>query len=49
MKRQRIKDIKVKTKREIQDLFFKPIIVSIDDIDEFEQKEMKKTVLMTKF
>ena len=29
-------------KREIEVLFFKPIIVSIDHMDKFEQKEMKK-------
>ena len=28
-------------KREIEELFFKPIIVSIDDIDKFEQKEIR--------
>ena len=31
----------VKIKRQIE-LFFKPIIVSIDDMDKFELKEMKK-------
>ena len=30
-------------KREIEELFFKPIMVSIDDMDKFEQKEMNKT------
>ena len=37
-----LKDREVKIKREIEELFFKPIIVSKDDMDEFEQKEMKK-------
>ena len=43
-----LKDIEVKIKREINELFFKPIIVSIvsiDDMDRFEKKknkEMKK-------
>ena len=43
-----LKDIEVKIKREINELFFKPIIVSIvsiDDVDRFEKKknkEMKK-------
>ena len=27
---------------EIDELFFKPIIVSIDDMDKFEQNEMEK-------
>ena len=35
-------DMEVKLKREVEDLFFKPIMVSIDDMDKFEQKEMKK-------
>ena len=42
-----LKDIEVKIKREVNELFFKPIIVSIvsiDDMDRFEEKkkEMKK-------
>ena len=37
-----LKDRELKIKREIEELFFKPIIVSIDDMDKFEQKEMKK-------
>ena len=37
-----MKGREVKIKREIEKLFLKPIIVSIDDMDEFEQKEMKK-------
>ena len=37
-----MKDGEVKIKREIEELFFKPIMVSIDDMDKFEQKEMKK-------
>ena len=37
-----MKDREVKIKREIEELFFKLIIVSIDDTDKFEQKEMKK-------
>ena len=36
------KDIKLKIKKEIEKLFFKPIIVSIDDMDKFERKGMKK-------
>ena len=43
LKDRELKDREVKIKREIDELFFKPIIVSIDDMDEFEQKEMKKT------
>ena len=37
-----LKDKEVKIKREIEELFFKLITVSIDDMDKFEQKEMKK-------
>ena len=32
----------MKIKREIEELFFKPIMVSIDDMNKFEQKETKK-------
>ena len=37
-----LKDREVKIKRKREELFFKPIIVSIDNMDKFEQKEMKK-------
>ena len=37
-----LKDREVKTKREIDELFFKPIIESVDDMDINEKKEMKK-------
>ena len=33
-------------KREMEELFFKLIIVSIDDMEKFEQKEMKKIRLI---
>ena len=39
------KELKVKEakiKRELEELFFKPIIVSTDEMHIFEQKEMKK-------
>ena len=42
MKDRKLKDKEVKIKREIEELFFKPIIVSIDDMDKFEKKEVKK-------
>ena len=42
LKEREIKDREVEIKREIEELFFKPITVSIEDIDKFEQKEMKK-------
>ena len=42
LKDRELKDREVKYKREIQKLFFKPIMVSIDNMDKFEQKEMKK-------
>ena len=42
MKDIELKYREVKIKREIEELFLKPVIASIDDIDKFEQKEMKK-------
>ena len=33
------KESKMKIKRETEELFLKPIIVSIDDLDKFEQKQ----------
>ena len=41
LKDRNIKDREVRIKREIEELFLKPIIVSMDDMDKFEQKEMK--------
>ena len=38
-----MKDRIEKHKKEIKKLFPKPIIVSIDDMDKFEEQEMKKT------
>ena len=32
-----LKDRKVKIKREIEEVFFEPIIASIDDVDRFEK------------
>ena len=37
-----LKDRDIEIKREVEELFFKPIIVSIDDMGKFEEKEMKK-------
>ena len=37
-----LKETEVQIKREIEDLLFKPIIVSIDDMNKFEQNEMEK-------
>ena len=37
-----LKDRETKIKREIEKLFLKPIFVSIDNMDRFEKKEMKK-------
>ena len=34
-----LKDREVKIKREMKQLFFKPIIVSINDMDSFEEKK----------
>ena len=42
LKDRELKDREVKIKREIEELFFELIIVSIDDMDKFEQKEVKK-------
>ena len=39
LKDTKLKDREVKIKRKIEELFFKPIIVSIDDMDKFEQKK----------
>ena len=40
--RQRMRDREGKIKREIEELFFKPIIVSINDVDKFEEKDNKE-------
>ena len=37
-----LKDKKLKIIRQIKELFFKSIVVSIGDMDKSEQKEMKK-------
>ena len=42
MRDRELKDREVKIKRQIEQLCSKLIIVSIDDINKFEQKEMKK-------
>ena len=42
LKGREIKDIEIKIKSEIEELFSKPMIVSIDDMGKFEQNEMKK-------
>ena len=42
LKGRELKDREVKTKKEIKVLFFKPIIVSTDEMDKFEQKEMNR-------
>ena len=42
LKDRELKDREVKIKREIEELFFKLIIVSVDDMDRFGKKEMKK-------
>ena len=34
--------MEVKIRREIDELLLKPIIVPIDDLDKFEEKEIKK-------
>ena len=42
LKDRELNDREVNIKREIEELFFKPVIVSTDDMDKFEQKEMGK-------
>ena len=42
MKDRELKNTEMRSKREVVELFFKPIIVSIDGRDKFEQKETKK-------
>ena len=42
LKDRELKNRKVKIKREIEELFFKLTIVSKDDLDRFEEKEIKK-------
>ena len=34
-----LKDREIKNKREIEELYFKPIIASIDDMNKFEEKQ----------
>ena len=42
LKERELKERKVKIKREIEKLFFELITVSIDDMDKFEEIELKK-------
>ena len=42
LKGRELKDRGEKLKREIEELFYKPIIVSKDDLNKFEKQEMKK-------
>ena len=42
LKDRELKQRELKIKREIEELFFKPIIVSVDDMDKFKEKEIKK-------
>ena len=42
LKDRKLKDTEEKTKTEIEELFYKPTIVSKDDMDKFEEQEMKK-------
>ena len=37
-----LKDRDAKIKREIKELFFKPVMLSTDDMDKFEEREIKK-------
>ena len=42
LKDKELKDMEVKIKRGIEEIFFKQMIVPIDDMNKLEQKEMKK-------
>ena len=42
LKDRELKEREVKIKTEMEKLFFKPIIMSIDDMDTFEKKEIRK-------
>ena len=42
LKDRELKDREVNIKIEIEELFFKPIVVSVDDMERFGKKEMKK-------
>ena len=42
MKDRDLKDREVKIERKIEEIFFKSVTVSIDDMDRFEKKEIKK-------
>ena len=46
LKEKELKDREVKIKRELEELFLKPIIVSNGDMDKFEEKEIKKIRLI---
>ena len=46
LKHRELNDREQKIKREIEELFFEPIIMSIDGMNNFEQKEMKKKDLL---
>ena len=37
-----LKDRKEKTKRETEEILYKPLIISKDDIDKFEEQELKR-------
>ena len=39
-----LKDRDAKIKREIKELFFKPVMLSTDDMDKFEEREIKKII-----
>ena len=45
LKNKELNDREVQIKIEIKELFFKPILVSIDDMDRFEHKEHKLKTL----
>ena len=42
LKDRELKQRELKIKREIEELFFKQIIVSVDDMDKCKEKEIKK-------
>ena len=48
IKDRELRDMKSKIRKEIEELFLKPINVSINDMDKFEEKEMMKKITFAK-
>ena len=48
IKDRELRDMKLKIRKEIEELFLKPITVSINDMDKFEEKETMKKITFAK-